>query len=170
MKTTKPNIKNLLKGYYYVNSHITEKNYSLPDKIDLTGVKVIRMGKSFSSQEALDKMKAEGCRPATIWELAAFKQENEAELKGKSEWYLAFGSSDFVADGYRRVPCVDAHSGGDFRFSLGDFEFDWRDNACLVCFCDSSLAPQTLSKSEDSDTLTLPNFISELKALIKKYE
>lgn len=171
MKTKKPNIKDLLKGYSYINSNITEKNYPLPKSIDLTGVKIIRMGKSFSSQEALDRIKAEGYRPATIWELAGWKQENEAELKGKSEWYLAFGSTDFVAGGYRRVPSVYALSDGDFGFELGYFVDVWGGNGCLVCFCDNTLKSSNLEKSES--TLTLESAIEICKEngleVYKKY-
>lgn len=154
MKTIKPNIKNLLKGYSYINSNINETNYPLPKSIDLTGVKIIRMGKSFSSQEALDRIKAEGCRPATIWELAAFKQENEDELKGKSEWYLAFGSTDFVADGYHRVPNVYAHSDGDFDFVLCRFGYGWDVVRCLVAFSEDKTikllnGEETIVNNED---------------------
>jgi hypothetical protein len=153
--------KELLTGYYYVNSYITEENYPMQEKIDLTGAKVIRIGKFFSSQEALDRIKAEGCRPATIWELAAWKQENDKELKGKGEWYLAFGSTDFVADGCHGVPYVDADSVGDFGFGLGDFEYGWDDGYCLLCFCDNST--QALGTSEKRESLVPLNLESAIK-------
>lgn len=54
----------------------------------------------------------------------------------------AFGEIDGVphraarcADGYHRIPNVNANSDGDFDWNLGNFENDWNDNNCLLCFC-----------------------------------
>ena len=47
--------------------------------------------------------------------------------------YLASGGS---ADGYHRVPNVNANSDGDFKFNLGNFEKVWNDDNTLLCFCD----------------------------------
>lgn len=161
---TKPKIKDLLKNYSYVNSDIKKANFPLPDKIQTEGARVIDMGKSsFFSQEALDRIKAEGCRPATIWELAQWKIDHEDEIKGNGLYYLAFGSTDLVADGYHGVPFVFAYSRGDFGFGLGDFEYGWRDSHRLLCFCDSSLETKTLSKPESSDTLNLESAMKTVR-------
>ena len=42
------------------------------------------------------------------------------------------------ADGYHRVPSVNRNSDGDFKFNLGNFENDWNDDNCLLCFRYSS--------------------------------
>lgn len=41
------------------------------------------------------------------------------------------------ADGNHRVPNVNRNSDGDFKFNLGNFENDWNDDNCLLCFCNS---------------------------------
>lgn len=163
--------KNLLKGYYYINDNINEKNFPLPKTISTTGAKVIEMGKSFSSQEALGRIKAEGCRPATIWELAQWKIENEDKIKGKYKWYLALGSVwKYVADGDHRVPYVSANSSGGFNFNLGYFEDDWDDDDCLLCFCDLSLNTKDLEKTQSLDSLTLRQKLEKYKKADLKCE
>lgn len=136
-------LKQLVKEgkYNYINPLITEGNFPIPDKIQTENWKIIYMNKLFSSQEALDKMKAEGCRPANIYELATWKINHGEELK-KGRWLLAFGQTT-ILDGYHEVPSVYAsYTGGDFDFSLDDFEDGWDDRDCLLCFSD--LEPKTL--------------------------
>lgn len=41
------------------------------------------------------------------------------------------------ADGNHRVPNVNRNSDGDWKFNLGNFENDWNDDNCLICFCHS---------------------------------
>jgi len=36
---------------------------------------------------------------------------------------------------YHKVPDVYRDSAGDFKFNLGNWEGDWNDNNCLLCFC-----------------------------------
>lgn len=43
----------------------------------------------------------------------------------------------WYADGNHRVPNVNRNSDGDFKFNLGNFENDWNDDNCLLCFCNS---------------------------------
>lgn len=38
-------------------------------------------------------------------------------------------------DGNHRVPNVNRNSDGDWNFNLGNFENDWNDDNCLICFC-----------------------------------
>ena len=42
------------------------------------------------------------------------------------------------ADGNHRVPNVNRNSDGDFNFNLGNFENDWDDDNCLLCYCNSN--------------------------------
>ncbi len=46
--------------------------------------------------------------------------------------YIASGG---YADGYHRVPNVNANSDGDFNWNLGNFEKVWNDNNAFLCFC-----------------------------------
>lgn len=155
MKTKqKYNLENLIKAFshiYYQNSDLTTKNFPMPDVIETKGVRIIKMDKYFSSQEALDRIKAEGCRPANIYELLIWAKDNQE----KGQWIIAFGSEWKDAGGDHRVPCVDAGSGGDFGFNLGRFGGGWDSGVCLVCFCDKTLEPKTLKVPSTSAPLTL---------------
>ena len=48
----------------------------------------------------------------------------------------AYKASGGSADGYHRVPNVNANSDDDFKFNLGNFEKVWNDDNTLLCFCD----------------------------------
>lgn len=66
-----------------------------------------------------------------------FAQKRQELPKGY--WYSSFDEKEALwqdADGYRRVPHVDAYSDGYFVFDLGDFGLEWLDDGCLLCFCD----------------------------------
>lgn len=54
--------------------------------------------------------------------------------------YIACGYSD----GNHRVPNVNRNSDGDWKFNLGNFENDWNDDNCLLCFCYSFFSPINL--------------------------
>lgn len=154
MKKQKYNLENLIKEFspiYYQNSDLTTKNFPVPDIIETKGMRIIKMDKYFSSQEALDRIKAEGCRPANIYELLIWAKDNQK----KGQWIVAFGSEWEDAGGDRAVPLVDAGSDGDFRFDLGYFEGAWDDGHCMLCVCDKTLEPKTLKVPSTSAALTL---------------
>ena len=97
----------------------------------------IRRGKSVTSDECLHKVRSEngvlvGAQGASL----AYEQGKANLPKGK--WHVSFDEKEalWYGDGYHRVPCVLAYSDGGFEFYLGYFEFDWRDDHCLLCFCD----------------------------------
>ena len=119
--------------FYYVNSNLTSKNFPKPKKVATKNWKLIRMEKSFSSQEALDEIKKQGCRPANVYELLEWQKQHGDELKDY-EWCFAFGQLWASAGGYHRVPYVYRHSDGDWYFNLGCFEFDWDGDYCLLAF------------------------------------
>jgi hypothetical protein len=68
-----------------------------------------------------------------------------------------------VLDGYHRVPYVNANSDGDFEFNLGNFENDWNDDNCLLCFCHSLISYPSLSKGGMSLYLFLDAFLPSAK-------
>lgn len=119
--------------WYYVNSELTSENFPKPDLIETTGAKIIKMGKPFSSQEALDEIKRQGCRPANVWELAEWANEHREEMD-KETWIVALGQIWKDSDGDHGVPFVYRHSDGDFRFNLGYFEGPWDGGGCLLGF------------------------------------
>lgn len=47
------------------------------------------------------------------------------------------------ADGNHRVPNVNRNSDGDWNFNLDNFEGDWNDDNCVLCFCDSFAFPRS---------------------------
>ena len=140
MTKQKYNLEKIIAGYknvYSKNPNITSENFPKPEKVETENWKLIKMGRSFSSQEALDKIKSEGCRPANIYELLLWAKDNQE----KSQWVIGFGSEWKDSDGRHRVPYVDAYGGGDFHFLIGYFEKPWDVDSCLLCFCDSPLTP-----------------------------
>lgn len=165
MTKNKYNLEDIIakNKWYYLNPNITEKNFPLPEKIETEGWKIIRMDKSFTSQEALERIKKEGCKPANIYELALFRNNHPEEFpKGKYTWVLALGSDFTGSDGNHRVPVVSARGDGAFVFRLGGFGHPWGGDGCLLCFCDSSSDSQDLS--HPSDTLTLR--VEKLEAFV----
>lgn len=129
------NFKQLTKEFFYVNSNINEKNFPWPKEVSTEGYKVIPMNKSYSSQEALDSIKAEGCRPATIHELIVVANEHpELFPDGKWSSLVAFGTEFIDSDGDHRVPLVYRLSDGDRKFYLVHFEDVWGSGRCLLAF------------------------------------
>ncbi len=165
MKTTKHNLEKLIKDQkcYYVNSDITTAHFPVPKKVETENWKIIHMDKSFTSQEALDRIKAKGCRPANIYELLLWKKDHYEKEMPKGVWsaVIAFGSQWKDAGGNHRVPRVYRLSDGVWQFYLGYFESDWDAVNCLLCFCDSPLDTKTLTVPKNLDTLTL----AKIKAL-----
>lgn len=152
--------KELTKDFYYVNQNINDNQFPWPKDVDITGYKVIKMEKSFSSQEAMERIQEEGCRPATIQELILVVHAHpELFPDGQRTSLIAFGTEYLDSDGHRRVPLVRRFSGGDREFDLGFFELGWGGDYCLLCFCDSkSFKPKKLKKA-DLDSLTLEQAI-----------
>ena len=54
---------------------------------------------------------------------------------------VALGEKESISyicsDGCHRVPYLYHNSDGDWNFNLGNFENDWNDDNCLLCFCNS---------------------------------
>lgn len=146
--------------YYYVNSDLTSANFPKPKKIETKNWKMITIDKMMTIEEVLAEIKRQGCRPGNIWELAEWAN-NHREKVPKEKSYVALGSVWEDSYGDHWVPYVNAHSGGGFSFSLGHFEVGWRDDGCLLCFCDKSLDTGKLGKELDS--LTLEKAITQVE-------
>lgn len=144
------------KKWYYVNRDITEANFPVPKTIQTEGTKLITFKKPFSSEEALAEIRRQGYRPANIYELLEYINDNEIE---KGTYIIAFGSEFRDSDGDHRVPRVDAHSAGDFEFFLGLFGPGWHSGSVVLCFCDEISESLNLKKDNSLDTLTLERAI-----------
>lgn len=165
---TNMKLETLIKQFkiYYVNPNLTSKNFPEPKKIQTKGAKIIKMDKTFTSEEALAEIKKQGCRPANIYELAQYLLDNPKHEK--SVWYSAFGSQWEDSDGDRRVPFVDRDSDGDWEFSLGCFEGDWDGDGCLVCFCDETLDTQTLESPSSLTLQSLEKRVAKLESIFNR--
>lgn len=155
--------------WYYVNSNLTTDNFPLTTT-ETDNPKIIKMSKSFSSQEALDEIKRHGCRPATAWELAQWSVNHRDEIK-KGTYIIALGQLWQDSDGHHGVPRVIAYSDGDFDFDLGCFENDWHSDYCLLAFCDPAL--RNLDTQKSFDPLTLSQLFEQVQFLdnrVKKLE
>ena len=132
------------KKFYSYNDDITDKNFSQVSTVlkscqkMLVKVFEIKSGEVVNSQSCVGFLKTNnalftGAQGASlVWE-----QKREELPKGK--WYASFDEKDKLwkdADGYHRVPSVDAYGDGGFGFDLGYVESDWLDDSCLLCFCD----------------------------------
>ena len=101
-------------------------------------VKVFGITERMSSEDCLAHLKSQkaifiGAQGVCL----VFEQKREELPKGK--WYISFDEKKALwkdSDGDRGVPYLGCRSDGDFYFDLGDFERDWYDGHCLLCFCD----------------------------------
>ena len=150
-------------NWWYVNDSLTTEHFPIPEKVETENWKLITMSKSFSSQEAIDEIKRQGCRPANAYELALWANTHREKemLKGERSVVIAFGQTYSVL-GDHRVPSVSRGSGGDFSFSLDYWGGGWDDYCVLLAFCDPALG--TLDTSiKTSATLTLAQAIEICK-------
>lgn len=169
-KTTykKGDFDKLLKSepFYYINSDIVENNFPVTHAETENPV-ILRFDKTFTSQEAVDRMQKEGLRGATALELLLYRKNHGSEMK-PYEWHIGFGQTFTGSDGDRRVPFVHARADGDFGFDLVRWGGDWSAVIVLVCFCDKTFGSQTL---ENESTETLGDFdlrISRIEETLKK--
>ena len=133
------------KEFYYYNDAITDANFGHPSMKLSPGlkfkVKVFQITERVTSDDCLKFLKSQkgncllGAQGASL-----IYEQKKAELP-KSHWYASFDEKDNLwedAGGCHRVPCVCAHSDGDFDFNLGLFECPWFSACCLLCFCDEN--------------------------------
>lgn len=130
--------------FYYYNDAITDPNFSNPsrilkpgDKLRVRAFKQIVPGTTTSEERmaflATQKAVHTGAQGASL----VFEQKRGQLPKGF--WYASFDGKDRLwrcADGYHRVPNVNADSDGDFDFCLDGFEGAWYGDDVFLCFCD----------------------------------
>lgn len=123
MKKTNQNLSSLIEsaGFVYVSPNITDGLFPEPDEIS-ADYKVFHINEYLSSGDTVEKMKAEGCRPANAWELVKYSIEG---WNGK-DWTVALGSVGKV-DGGRYVPYLGTDD-SERHLYLGRWDGGWRDN------------------------------------------
>ncbi len=140
------------KEFYFYNGAITDANFAAKATTKLAPgreftVKAFGITERVTSEDCLAKLRAEkavlvGAQGASL----AYEQGKDELPKGK--WYISFDEKKALwqdSDGNHRVPHVNAHSAGHFKFGLDNFEDDWHFGNVLLCFCDK------LSDSTASD-------------------
>lgn len=124
MKKTNQNLSSLIEsaGFAYVNLNIKDSFFPEPDEIS-ADYKVFHFNEYLSSDAAVEKMKAKGCRPANVWELVKYSIEG---WNGKG-WTVALGSVGKVGGG-RHVPGL-FRDGSERRLYLNVWDGGW-DGVC----------------------------------------
>jgi hypothetical protein len=126
---------------YGYNDNLTSENFKNASVKLVPGktykVKIFDINERVTSDECLAQYRAVNAILAGTNGVALVYERKRKKLP-KGKWSVSFDRKEAlpVVDGYRRVPCVDAHSDGDFKFDLGRFEGTWHPDHCLLCFCD----------------------------------
>lgn len=131
-----------LKTTYYFNDALTSANFAkATNKLEpgkTYKVKIFPILATVTSEDCMNFLAKQnailvGGQGVTLL------QDNKADEFPVGKWTVSFDEKDALwedSNGNRRVPFVDRHADGDWRFDLGYFEGDWFDVNCLLCFCD----------------------------------
>lgn len=129
--------------FYSLNDNITDDNFARVTTQLVPGgkfkVKVFRQIISglTTSEERMAFLRG---REAVVFfgaQGASLVYEQAKDKLPKGYGYVSLDEKDALwadGDGYHRVPYVYRFTDGDWSFSLGYFERDWRDDYCLLCF------------------------------------
>ena len=125
--------------YDSVNSDITEKNFpvakvptGLPTKVDLK-LELVHLNRTISSNDAVQELKKQGLRPATLPELLAFGATYPEEQR---KYPIVTHSSVWRRwSCYRDVPCLFSGDGGR-NLGLYSFEIDWSAGHRFLAVCE----------------------------------
>jgi hypothetical protein len=103
----------------YVNFLINTRNFPTPETVKNTGFKLIEPKAPLTSEEALQLIESEGCRPANLYELIEWRRIHGNKLD-KETWVLAFGQLfDTKGKSGKRVPFISFDKLGIFTLSMG---------------------------------------------------
>ncbi len=135
--------KNYKKDFYYYNDNITDENFSKATNKFVPSrtykVKIFGINQPVGSEDCLTFLKAQKAILAgaqgisLVWEC----KKDEFPI---GKYTISFDGKDALwkdADGPHRVPSVYRYSDGGWDFYLDNFEGDWDDGYCVLCFCDS---------------------------------
>lgn len=125
------------------NCNITGKNFCKVTDEPVVGQKLllkvfgIKKGRSASSEECLAKYRSENAYLFGVHGVClAYEQGKDKLRRGKG--YVSFDEEDALwwVGGYARVTYLFVDFDGDYDFHVDNFEGDWSDGNCLLCFCD----------------------------------
>lgn len=132
----------------YYHDALTDENFSptattklLPGQHLKVAIFDIVQGVTVTSEDNLKFIRSQNGILTGAHGVSVVWEQHRRELP-KGRWYDSFDEKDVLwedADGSHRVPSVDAHSDGDFLFSLGYFEDEGYDSYSLLVFRDESL-------------------------------
>lgn len=158
-KTKIPKLEELIKEWKfdYVNFKIEDRLFPEPKEIK-NDYKLFHFNELLSSEDAIQKMKKEGYKPANVYELLLWKDWIE------KDWITALGSVGRV-DGDRRVPCLDGNDSGR-GLSLYWWDGDWAADCRFLGVRNSSLK---LKNSEPSPLNLMHLDTSDLKKKLRDF-
>lgn len=148
--------------WYYSNPALTTTNFP-EQEVEAGEPQQFILDKWIRGPEVMALLKEKKLRPANVYELMAWFENNKDTIKGSGKWYAAFGSEWIDSGGYHRVPHVGADSDGDFRFNLDDFEGGWGGDNVLLVYSDKTSGTETLGETESSGSLALSGAIKMVK-------
>lgn len=130
------------KEFYYYNVSITDKNYAKATTKLEPGrklkVKVFQIKERVTSEDCMAHLRSQKAVLVGAQGASLVYEQKKDELP-VDRWSVSFDEKDALwkdADGDHGVPDVYRYSDGGFKFYLGNFEYDWDDGHCLLCFCD----------------------------------
>lgn len=128
-----------LKTTYYFNDALTSKNFAkATNKLEpgkTYRVRIFPVLETVTSEDCMTFLKKQGAI-LVGGQGVTLLQDQKADEFPVGKWTVSFDEKDALwedAGGDHRVPCVDRHSDGDWKFRLGCFGPDWRDAHCLLC-------------------------------------
>ena len=131
-----------LKTTYYFNDDLTSKNFAKATNTLVPGktykVKIFPILATVTSDDCMNFLAKQNAILVGGQGVTVLQDQKPDEFP-VGKYTVSFDQKDALwidSGGRHRVPYVYRHSDGGWRFNLGDFEGDWDDGVCLLCFCD----------------------------------
>ena len=132
------------KKFYSYNDNITDENFAKTTNKLVPGktyeAKIFGITKWVTSEDCLAFLKTQNAILVGAQGISVVWQQAKEQFP-KGKWTVSFDEKDAFwqdAHGSHRVPRVGRDVDGDWSFSLGGFEDDWRGSDCLLCLFDLS--------------------------------
>ena len=132
------------KKFYFYNDNITDRNFAKVTNKLVPGktyeAKIFKITKRVTSEDCLAFLKTQNAILVGAQGISVVWQQAKEQFP-KGKWTVSFDEKDAFwhdAHGSHRVPRVGRDVDGDWSFSLGGFEDDWRGGDCLLCLFDLS--------------------------------
>lgn len=131
-----------LKTTYYFNSDLTSNNFAkATNKLEPGKTYKVKIFPVLATTTSEDCMSFLAKQSAILvgGQGVTLLQDQKVDEFPVGKYTVSFDQKDTLwtdSDGRHRVPNVYRHLDGDWEFRLGNFELDWFDDFCLLCFCD----------------------------------